>query len=277
MDVGLLMIAGGTAAGVFGSLLGLGGGVLIVPLLTLGFGLELREAVGVSLVSVIMTSSVAAGVYLERHVANLQLGMRLELFTAIGALVGGSIAFLIDERLLAILFAGLLVYVAISMLRSPKVEPDGAEVGASEPAPEPASEPAPETAGTETGGPGYVVRNMRFGIVGATGAGVLSAMLGVGGGVVKVPLMNLAMGVPLRVSTATSNLMVGITAAASAVIYVIHGEVDPYVAGPTAIGVFIGASLGSRVAHRIDLRILRWLFVVVLFVTAAQMLIRVLS
>ena len=100
MIVGLLMLGGGAAAGVFGSLLGLGGGVLIVPLLTLGFGLPLREAVGVSLICVIMTSSAAAGVYLERHVANLRLGMTLELFTAIGALVGGSIAFLLDEQLL---------------------------------------------------------------------------------------------------------------------------------------------------------------------------------
>ena len=100
MDVGLLMLVGGFAAGVFGSLLGLGGGVLVVPLLTLGFGLDLRSAVGVSLVCVIMTSSAAAGVYLEKHLANLRLGMGLELFTAIGALVGGSIAF-IDERILS--------------------------------------------------------------------------------------------------------------------------------------------------------------------------------
>ncbi len=111
------MLAGGFAAGVFGSLLGLGGGVLIVPLLTLGFGLDLRAAVGVSLVCVIMTSSAAAGVYLEKHVANLRLGMSLELFTAIGALVGGSIAFLIDERFLSVLFAVLLGYVAFSMVR----------------------------------------------------------------------------------------------------------------------------------------------------------------
>jgi uncharacterized protein len=253
MIVGLLMIAGGAAAGLFGSLLGLGGGVLIVPLLTLVFGLELREAVGVSLVSVIMTSSVAAGVYLERHVADLRLGMRLELFTAIGALVGGSIAFLIDERWLALLFALLLVYVAVSMFR----------------AGDPVETPV-------TGGiPPYQVRNLPLGAVGATGAGVVSALVGVGGGIIKVPLMHLAMGVPLRVSTATSNLMVGITAAASAVIYVIHGEVDPYVAGPTAIGVFLGASLGSRIAHRIDIRILRSLFVVVLLYTAVQMLLRV--
>lgn len=258
MGVALLMIAGGLTAGVFGSLLGLGGGVLIVPLLTLVFGLDLREAVGVSLVSVIMTSSVAAGVYLERHVADLRLGMRLELFTAIGALIGGSIAFLIEERLLALLFAGLLLYVAISMLRSRASE-----------------ETQPETPPGEASS--YEVRNLPLGVVGATGAGVLSALLGVGGGIVKVPLMHLGMGVPLRVSTATSNLMVGITAAASAVIYVIHGEVDPYVAGPTAIGVFLGASIGSRVAHRIDLRILRFLFVAVLLYTAVQMLLKVAS
>ena len=258
MDVALLMIAGGITAGVFGSLLGLGGGVLIVPLLTLVFGLDLREAVGVSLVSVIMTSSVAAGVYLERHVADLRLGMRLELFTAIGALIGGSIAFLIEERVLALLFAGLLLYVAISMLRSRTSE----------------DEPAQPAPGAD---PTYEVRNLPLGVVGATGAGVLSALLGVGGGIVKVPLMHLGMGVPLRVSTATSNLMVGITAAASAVIYVIHGGVDPYVAGPTAIGVFVGASIGSRVAHRIDLRILRWLFVVVLLYTAVQMLLKVVA
>lgn len=250
------MIAGGAAAGLFGSLLGLGGGVLIVPLLTLVFGLDLREAVGVSLVSVIMTSSVAAGVYLERHVADLRLGMRLELFTAIGALIGGSIAFLIDERFLALLFAALLAYVAISMLRS------RASGGAAEPTDTPTS---------------YEVRNLPLGVAGATGAGVLSALLGVGGGIVKVPLMHLGMGVPLRVSTATSNLMVGITAAASAVIYVIHGEVDPYIAGPTAIGVFLGASAGSRIAHRVDLRVLRFLFVAVLLYTAVQMVLRVVA
>ena len=248
----LFILAGGAAAGVFGSLLGLGGGILIVPLLTLGFGLELREAVGVSLVSVIMTSSAAAGVYLERRIADLRLGMRLELFTAIGALVGGSIAFLIEERWLSILFAGLLLYVAVSMLRArTTVTPAGG------------SEERPDE-----------VRNVPFGVVGATGAGVMSALLGIGGGLVKVPLMHLVMGIPLRVATATSNLMVGITAAAGAVIYLARGEIDPYVAGPTAIGVFVGASLGSRVAHRIDLRILRWLFVVVLLYTAIQMFLR---
>ena len=266
------MIVGGAAAGVFGSLLGLGGGVLIVPLLTLGFGLDLRAAVGVSLVSVIMTSSVSAGVYLERHVADLRLGMRLELFTAIGALVGGSIAFLLDERLLSGLFAILLLYVAFTMARARSEEashdtPTVADV-----------EAAQGLAGSSTldrlSGEGYRVRNLGRGIAGSSAAGVASALFGIGGGIIKVPLMHISMGVPLRVATATSNLMIGITAAASAVIYLIRGEIDPYIAGPTAIGVFVGATLGSRLAHRIDLRYLRLLFVAVLLYTAVQMLLR---
>lgn len=270
---GLLMLGGGAAAGVFGSLLGLGGGVLIVPLLTLGFGLPLREAVGVSLVSVVMTSSAAAGVYLERHVANLRLGMLLELFTATGALVGGLIAFLLDERFLTMLFAVLLVYVAYTMARA--TPPELVE--------ETSLEPAPGVTSTHAGildrlsGEQYRVINLGRGVAGAAGAGVASALLGIGGGIIKVPLMHLAMGVPLRVATATSNLMIGITGASGALVYVIQGGIDPYVAGPTAIGVFLGASAGSRLSHRVDVRILRLLFVAVLLYSAVQMLLRVLA
>jgi uncharacterized membrane protein YfcA len=270
MGIGLLMLAGGAAAGVFGSLLGLGGGILIVPLLTLGFGLDLRAAVGVSLVSVIVTSGASAGVYLERNVANLRLGMTLELFTAIGALIGGLVAFLLSEQVLAGLFSALLVYVAVSMIRP------GGEAAADVPAA--AADPAAlPPFGVDLSGPGYGVRRLGPGAAGSVGAGVVSALLGVGGGLVKVPVMHLLMGVPLRVATATSNLMIGVTASASAVIYLLRGEVDPYVAGPTAVGVFLGASVGSRIAHRIDLRILRVLFVVVLGYTAIQMLRRALG
>ena len=109
------------------------------------------------------------------------------------------------------------------------------------------------------------------GIVGASCAGIVSALLGVGGGIVKVPVMHLVMGVPLRVATATSNLMIGITRTASAIIYLLRGGIDPYVAGPTAVGVFVGASIGSRIAPRVDVRVLRWLFVVVLLYTAFEM------
>jgi uncharacterized membrane protein YfcA len=276
VETGLLMLIGGAAAGLFGSLLGLGGGVLIVPLLTLGFGLDLRAAVGVSLVCVIMTSSAAAGVYLERHVANLRLGMTLELFTAIGALVGGLVAFLVDERLLSGLFAGLLAYVAFTMARPRPVAATATDVVSDmPPGPEDDSPPGrAELVLAGLSGDDYAVRNLGRGVVGSTGAGVASALLGIGGGIIKVPLMHLSMGVPLRVATATSNLMIGITAAASAVIYLFRGEIDPYVAGPTAIGVFVGATIGSRVAHRIDLRYLRLLFVIVLAYTSVQMLLR---
>jgi uncharacterized membrane protein YfcA len=278
MIVGLLMLGGGAAAGVFGSLLGLGGGVLIVPLLTLGFGLPLRESVGVSLVCVIMTSSAAAGVYLERHVANLRLGMTLELFTAFGALVGGSIAFLLDERLISLLFSGLLGYVAFTMALARRPAPfDEPAIDESLASPLASPERAPSSAGDRMSGTDYRVRNLGPGVVGATGAGVASALLGIGGGIIKVPLMHLGMGVPLRVATATSNLMIGVTAAASSVIYVIHGGIDPYVAGPTAIGVFLGATVGSRLSHRVNVGLLRSLFVVVLGYTALQMLLRVIA
>src|SRR5437868_7347029 len=200
------MLGGGIAAGLLGSLLGFGGGILIVPLLTIGFGLPLREAVGVSLVCVIVTSGAAAGVYLERQVANLRLGMTLELFTAIGALIGGIVAFLVSERILAGLFAAMLVYVAFSMARGGDPAPDEADATGTPPRNLPF--------GLALDGPGYAVRNLSAGVAGSVGAGVVSALLGIGGGLVKVPVMHLVMGVPLRVATATSNLMIGVTASA---------------------------------------------------------------
>ena len=275
MLVGLLMLGSGVAAGAFGSLLGLGGGILIVPILTLGFGLPLREAAGVSLISVIVTSSAAAGVYLERHVANLRLGMTLELFTAIGALIGGSIAFLLDEQVLSLLFGALLLYAAFTMARSrAEVEPETLPTDEDDDHVVPPGDDLAPSHLDRLSGTGYRVRNLPLGIVGSTVAGVISALFGIGGGIVKVPVMHVAMGVPLRVATATSNMMIGITAAASAVIYLTRGGIDPYVAGPTAIGVFLGATAGSRLAHRVQVRYLRLLFVVVLLYTASQMLLR---
>ncbi len=269
MSIAILMLVGGAAAGLFGSLLGLGGGLLIVPLLTFGFGLPLREAIGVSLVCVIVTSGASAAVFLERRVANLRLGMVLELFTAIGALVGGLVAFLVDERVLAGLFAVLLVYVAISLIRPRSgARPSFASA-------------AGDAAGSgfldRLSGPDYRIHRLGPGLAGSIVAGIASALLGIGGGLVKVPVLHLIMGVPLRVATATSNLMIGITASTSAWIYLIRGGIDPYATGPTAVGVFVGATIGSRIAHRVDLRALRLLFTLVLLYTAIQMLRRALG
>jgi uncharacterized membrane protein YfcA len=202
--------------------------------------------------------------------------MVLELFTATGAIVGGLAAFLLPDALLAGLFALLLAYTAASMLRR---SPGSVPEPVSEPVlGEEAVGPIPGTVASSVpgwratlSGPGYRVRNLGVGIVGSLGAGVISALLGIGGGIVKVPLMHLVMGVPLKVSTATSNLMIGVTASASAIIYLLRGGIDPLVAGPTALGVFIGASVGSRAAQRVDARVLRLLFVVVLLYTALEM------
>lgn len=261
MVVGLLMLAGGAAAGVFGSLLGLGGGILIVPLLTLGFGRPLREAVAVSLVAVIATSSAAAGAYLRSRLANLRLGTVLTLFTTLGALVGGLVAFLLPERVLTGLFTLLLAYVAWTMIRRGR---------APEPTPDTlAAPPAGTIAALSTAH--YHVHGLVPAVVASIGAGVVSALLGIGGGAINVPTMHLVMGVPLRVAAATSNLMIGVTAVASAIIYLVRGAIDPYIAGPTVVGVFLGATIGSRVAPRVDVRVLRWLFVAVLAWTAFQM------
>jgi uncharacterized protein len=264
----LVLLAGGVAAGIFGSLLGLGGGVLIVPLLTLGFGLPLRESVSVSLVSVIVTSSAGASVYLQKHTANLRLGMVLELFSAAGALVGGLVAFMLSEQALAALFAVLLLWVSVTMLRRKEPAP-AAPDAATAPSASGASA-APAFIDT-LGGPGYRVHSLPKGMAGSAFAGLISALLGVGGGIIKVPTMHIFMGVPLKVATATSNMMIGITATSSAVIYLLRGQIDPFVAGPAALGVFVGATIGSRISSRVDVRLLRFAFVVVLLFTAFQM------
>ena len=216
-----------------------------------------------SLVAVIVTSTAGAGVYLRRHVANLRLGMVLELFTAMGALAGGLIAFVLDEQVLAGLFAVMLVWVALSMIRqgrrmparaagaavpparpttrsrrdpdlTPRADP-GPTSRPGRPPSRPEASPAPSTPATSPSGlsgDSYRIGRLRFGMLASVGAGVVSALLGVGGGIVKVPVMNVAMGVPLKVATATSNMMIGITATSSAVIYLLRGEINPYLAGP---------------------------------------------
>ena len=223
--------------------------------------------------------------------------MTLELFSAVGALVGGLIAFMINEQVLAGLFAVLLAVgrgldgpaqgsTQGARRRRPQPRSGGArrEPRADPADPAPVLDVAPAAAtGAELSftaslsGPGYGVHRLPAGMLGSVFAGVNSALLGVGGGIIKVPVMHLVMGVPLRTSTATSNMMMGITATASAVIYLLRDEIDPFIAGPIALGVFVGASVGSRVAHRVDVRILRWLFVVVLVYTAVQMATRALG
>jgi uncharacterized membrane protein YfcA len=179
------------------------------------------------------------------------------------------------------LFTILLVYTALTMLRAARAEP-ASPAPASMP---PGSAIAEAPSALDVAAPGtpsasfvarlspaaYRIRHLRIGSGLSVFAGVASALLGIGGGLIKVPVMHLVMGVPLRVATATSNLMIGITGSTSAIVYLLRGGINPIATAPTAVGVFVGASIGSRIAHRIDIRVLRWLFVAVLLYTAFEM------
>ncbi len=279
MALTLALAIGGFGAGAFGALLGLGGGVLIVPMLALGLGLPLREAIGVSLLAVIGTSSASAATYLRRGTANLRLGLTLEVVTVVGAIVGGLVAFAIDERLVAAAFGIMLIYVAITMVRRrSQGHTQGEDDDVIEPGPlvADASKASSGPAGlaASVSRPEYHVRNLPAGIALSGLAGLISALLGVGGGIVLVPTMHLAMGLPLRAATATSNLTIGVTASASAALYILRDSVDPLVAAPVLVGTFLGATAAARLAPRIPVAILRWIFVVVLLYVAFQMLSR---
>lgn len=247
---GLVLL--GLVAGLFGALVGLGGGVIVVPVLTLWLDLPIEYAVGTSLVCVIATSSGAAASYVERQWTDLRLGMVLELATTLGAITGALLVIYVPDSFLKGLFAVFLLYASVSMVR----QRGGA---------------AAQVEVTETPPP-YQVRNMPLGLGGAYVAGSVSGMLGIGGGPIKVPMMNLFMNVPLKVATATSNFMIGVTAAASAFLYYARGDVMVALTGPVAVGVFGGAVLGSRLAPHIRSRSLRWLLVLVLFYLALMML-----
>jgi uncharacterized protein len=262
----LLLLLSGLAAGAFGALLGLGGGILIVPILTLGFGLPLAAAVGTSLVSVIATSTGAAAVNVRAGRADVRLGITLGAGTVVGALTGGLVAGFIPERVLAGLFAALLVYTAVTMLRGLRSRPDE---GATDTV-DPAASDGPDA-------PAYRTRRVPAAVGGAFVAGNVSGLLGIGGGVVTVPLVHVLMGAPIRVAVATSNYMIGITAAAGAYTYFFRGDLDPRQAAPMVLGVAGGAALGAVVGARFRASWLIVLFVLVLGYVAFEMAMRALA
>jgi uncharacterized protein len=262
----LLVAVGSFLAGLIGALTGLGGGVVIVPLLTLGFGVDFRYAVGASLVSVIATSSGAAAAYVREGFTNIRVGMFLEVATTIGALLGAYLAALISTSALAIVFGLVLLYSAWS---------------ASRPRPQHlATTPDPiaqrlrldGSYPTRQGERYYHVQRVPLGFVLMLGAGALSGLLGIGSGAFKVLAMDQAMCLPFKVSTTTSNFMIGVTAAASAGVYLARGYIDPGIAMPVMLGVLAGATLGARVLKRTTPRALRLLFAVVIAALAVEMI-----
>jgi uncharacterized membrane protein YfcA len=260
-------------AGVLGALLGLGGGIIIVPALTLLLKIDIRYAIGASIVSVIATSSGAAASYVKEHMTNLRVAMLLEMATTTGALAGAFLAGVLGGKWLFIIFGVVMGLTALDMLRGKRA---GAEAGAER------RDPLADRLGLHAGyydaslakRVEYRVAHTPFGLAISCIAGIVSGLLGIGGGAIKVPAMNLVMGIPMKVATATSNLMIGVTAAASAGVYFMRGDLDPFVAAPVAAGVLIGAVSGSRILGRIDNRIIHFAFVIVLLVICAQMLLK---
>lgn len=268
----LLTFGISVGAGTLGSLLGLGGGIIVIPALTLLLGIDIRYAVGASIVSVIATSSGAAAAYVREHLTNLRVAMFLELATTAGAVTGAFLAGVIGGRALYLLFGLILGYSALQMFRKRN------ETGLSSPPPDTWADALrlhgeyyDEAAEAKVS---YRVTGTRLGLVLMYVAGFVSGLLGIGSGALKVPAMDLAMRLPIKVSSATSNFMIGVTAAASAGVYFMRGDIDPFVAAPVAAGVLIGATLGSRLLGKLKSKAVRAVFVVVLLWVSAQMLLK---
>jgi uncharacterized protein len=265
----LLLVLMAIAAGFVGAMLGLGGGIILVPGLTLLFHYDVKIAVAASLVSVIATSSAAATVYVSERFTNIRLGMLLEVATTSGALIGGLVAVHVPSKYLYFTFAAILIYAGTMMLR-----------GRRESSGQPMTSAPTNGLGETYYDPyrektvSYEVTKVPTGLAGSLGAGLISGLLGVGGGIIKVPLMNLAMRVPMKAAIATSNFMIGVTAATGAIVFWLNGKVDPAVAAPTVIGVLIGARLGTRVAGRAKSRYLVLAFVLFIALTAVQMVLK---
>ncbi len=269
-DLSVLTIS--TLAGILGSLLGLGGGIIIVPVLTLLFHIDIRYAIGASVVSVIATSSGAAAAYVRERMTNLRVAMVLEIATTSGALTGAYLAGLLNVRWLYVIFGVVMGYSALMMFRKRHESLDTAPVNA------PWSDYLrlhssyyDESVGREIV---YRVVRTRVGLALMYVAGVVSGLLGIGSGALKVPAMDLAMRLPIKVSTATSNFMIGVTAAASAGVYFARGDINPFIVAPVATGVLVGAVLGSRLLGRLQSMTVRLVFVVVLLWVSGQMLLK---
>ena len=267
LELTALIWIGSAIAGFLGALTGLGGGIVVTPLLALAFGIDIRYAIGATLVSVIATSSGAAAAYVKEGFTNIRIGMFLEIATTVGAVVGASLAAKLPNATIAVIFGVVLLYSAYVSSR---------------PAPEHTTTDQPDRLAallrmdsnypTSQGLENYHVRGVPTGFGLMFGAGVLSGLLGIGSGAVKVLAMDQAMRIPFKVSTTTSNFMIGVTAAASAGVYLRRGYIDPGLAMPVMLGVLLGSLLGARVLTRARTPVLRIIFGLVVAVLGIEMI-----
>ncbi|HJT73337.1 MAG TPA: sulfite exporter TauE/SafE family protein, partial [Chitinophaga sp.] len=262
----LILLVGAFMAGMLGSLTGLGGGVVLIPLLTLVFHVDIRYAVGASLVASIANSSGAAAAYIKEGITNVRIGMFLEIATTTGAIAGALLAVYTPTHIVAILFGIVLLFSAVMTLRK---KHEHAETEGSKLAGIMRLNSSYPVDGKKVD---YKVRGVGGGYALMTVAGIVSGLLGIGSGALKVLAMDNIMRIPFKVSTTTSNFMIGVTAAASAVVYLQRGYIDPGIAFPVVLGVLAGAFGGSKLLVRINTRKLRILFCIVIGSLALEMI-----
>lgn len=258
-------------AGALGALLGLGGGIIVVPALTLLFGLDIRFAIGASIISVIATSSGAAAAYVRDHMTNIRTAMFLELGTTVGAITGAYLAGIIGGRWLFIVFGLVMGYSAVVMLRNRHHKEEAVPADAWVDKLNLHGEYFDEAEQRQVK---YKVTHTPVGLGLMWLAGIVSGLLGIGSGALKVPAMDLAMRLPMKVSSATSNFMIGVTAAASAGVYFARGDIDPFIAAPVAAGVLLGATGASKLLPKLHNQTIRVAFVLVLLWVSGEMLLK---
>lgn len=268
----IIVLIGAFLAGLLGSLTGLGGGVIIIPLLTLGLGVDIHYAIGASIISVIATSSGSAAAYVKEGITNVRIGMFLEIATTLSAIVGVVIASYIKADYIIVIFGLILLFSAFMMLKK-KIDHSNNEktsvlanyfkLNGSYP--------------TDQGMKPYAVHHVVGGFAMMFVAGTLSGLLGIGSGALKVIGMDNIMKIPFKVSTTTSNFMIGVTAAASALVYLHKGQIDPAIAMPVTIGVIAGATIGAKILIKTKTDKLKVVFAVVVTILALQMIYKGLS
>ena len=269
-DIGIFFVS--LLAGVIGALAGVGGGILVVPALTILFGVDIRLAIGASIVSVIATSSGAAAAYVRDRMTDMRVGMFLELATTTGAVCGALLAAVVAPAALYILLGIVLLFSAVQQaFRLGEELPPVVEASPLAARMRLVGEYPDARLGRDVP---YAAQRVPLGFVLMAGAGVVSGLLGIGSGALKVLAMDGAMRLPMKVSSATSNFMIGVTAAASAGIYLGRGDVDPTLAAPVALGVLAGATLGARVLPRLSNRSVRLVFLPVLVAVGVETLLK---
>ncbi|HTK18897.1 MAG TPA: sulfite exporter TauE/SafE family protein [Mucilaginibacter sp.] len=263
----IILLLGSYFAGLLGSLTGLGGGFIIIPLLTLLLKVDIHYAIGASLVSVIATSSGSAAAYVKEGITNIRLGMFLEIATTMGAFIGAIVAMYVPTHVIAILFGSVLIFSAIMSLRNKVEEIVHKETFLSKRLRLGGSYPMNDEVID------YSVTNIGGGFFMMVFAGVISGLLGIGSGALKVVAMDGIMRIPFKVSTTTSNFMIGVTAAAGAVVYFQRGYIHPGISMPVVIGVLLGAISGSKIlVNATSSKWLRWVFATVVTILSIQMI-----